>query len=99
MAEERPSANGSPLLRFFGMETGAKAREVAAWCLPYLCLLAAALAGLSYVVQLVNPLPLWVHVVAIVLALVYLFLFLARVRQAGAEARERGGAESDVPED
>jgi len=91
MAGGAERRGGNALLRYFGMETGAKALEVFLWAFPYLCVLAAGLAGMSYLVQLLSPLPLWIYAMAIVLALLYLFLFMARLRQAEAEARLRGG--------
>lgn len=84
-----PSGKERALLRFFGMETGEKAWDVFVWAMPYVGILAAGLVGLSYAVQLLSPLPVWVHVLAICLAVVYFFFFLARVRQAGEEARFR----------
>jgi hypothetical protein len=90
MASAVEQKKGNAILRYFGMETGRKALEVFVWAFPYLCVVAAGLAGLSYLVQLLNPLSFWVYVVAIALSLVYLFLFLARLRQAEAEARLRG---------
>ena len=83
-------------LRFFGLETGEKARETLLWALPYLALMAAALVGMSLLVQWLWPVAGWVHVVAIGLALVYLFAFLARMRQMAAEVRAGdGGQEED----
>lgn len=87
MEEVPGGAETGGVLRFFGMETKQKAVEVTLWVLPYVLLLAAGLAILSYTVQWFFPLPLWIHFIAIALALLYFFFFLARVRQMGAEAR------------
>ncbi|MBI5443096.1 MAG: hypothetical protein HY900_18010 [Deltaproteobacteria bacterium] len=84
---------GAGLLRFFGLETGEKALTVLCWTIPYLALLALGFAGLSYLVQLITPLPVWVYVVASALGLLYFFLFLARMRQMGSEAQARSEAE------
>ncbi|GAB4266172.1 hypothetical protein [Deferrisoma sp.] len=95
MEHQSPSGNG--FLRFFGLETGEKARETILWALPYLLLMAAALVGLSLLVQWLWPVAGWVHAVAIGLALVYLFAFLARMRQMALEARTEP-VDEDRPE-
>jgi phosphotransferase system glucose/maltose/N-acetylglucosamine-specific IIC component len=79
---------GSGFLRFFGLETSAKAKAAVLWMLPYLGLLCGTLAGLSYLVDLLLPQPLWVYATAIVLAAVYFFFFLARMRQMSLDAQE-----------
>jgi hypothetical protein len=84
---------GVALLRFFGLETGAKAWGVLRWTSPFLALLCLGFAGLSYLVQFITPLPTWVYVVASSLALVYFFLFLARLRQMGNETQARSETE------
>lgn len=89
MDSERAERRASPLLVFFGLETREKALEVAGWTLPYLGILCAGFAGLSYLVHLLIKLPLWVYVVASTLGVLYFFFFLARVRQMGEEAHAR----------
>lgn len=81
----------SPILRYFGLETAQRGREALLWALPYLLLLATGLAGLSFVVHWLFPLPLAVYAAAVGLALVYFFLFLARVRTAAERAAEDPG--------
>lgn len=83
--EPRP---GNPVLRYFGLETVERAREVFLWALPFLLLLGAGLAGLSFVVHWLFPLPLVVYVAAAGLALVYFFFFLSRVRAVAERASE-----------
>ena len=78
--------HGNPVLRYFGLETGQKAVETVLWALPYLAIMAAALGGLSFLVNWLWPLPLWVHGLAVGLAVFYMFLFLARMRAAAGEA-------------
>lgn len=84
--EEQPRRRG--FLGFFGLETREKAGEVALWALPYLGVLVAGLAGLSWFVQKFMPIPAWVHALAILLAILYFFFFLARLRQMALEAEE-----------
>jgi hypothetical protein len=83
--EPKPS---NAVLRYFGLETVRQAREVFLWALPFLLLLGAGLAGLSFVVHWLFPLPLVVYVAAAGLAMVYFFFFLSRVRAVAARASE-----------
>jgi hypothetical protein len=93
MAQAPEGKQGSGLLRYFGLETRAKALSVVGWAAPYLGLLGVGFAGLSYLVNLIIPLSLWVYLVASTLAIAYFFFFLARMRQIGAEAEARSHAE------
>ncbi len=92
------AVRGNPVLRYFGLETGQRALETVLWALPYLAIMAAALAGLSFLVNWLWPLSLWVHGLAVGLAVFYMFLFLARMRAAtgaaDAETHRAGGEES-----
>jgi len=83
-ASERGGA-GRLLLAYFGLESREKALSVLSWSVPYLLLLGAGLLGLSFAVQWVFPMSLWVHGAALVLSLAYFFLFLARLRRAAEE--------------
>ncbi len=89
MGADQESSKGPALLRFFGLETPAKAMEATLWICPYLIVLCLALSGLSYLVQMLTPLSPWVYAVAFFLAIVYFFFFLARMRQMGLEAQSR----------
>jgi O-antigen/teichoic acid export membrane protein len=90
---------GNALLRYFGIETGDKARDVLLWSTPYLLFLTAGLVGLSFAVHFFFPLPLWIYVLAIGLPLVNLWFFLARIRQAGIEAQAPVSEDESSPEE
>ena len=92
--EPKPS---NPVLRYFGLETVGRAREVFLWALPFLLLLGAGLAGLSFVVHWLFPLPMGVYVAAAGLALVYFFFFLSRVRAVAERASEESGTGDSPP--
>lgn len=86
-------------LGYFGLETGEKAWDALCWAAPYLLLLGTALLGLSFGVQWLFPLPLWVHGAAVLLALFYFFLFLARMRRSAEDAGTDEGADAGPPPD
>ncbi len=88
MAVDTEPKPGNPVLRYFGLETAERAREVFLWALPFLLLLGAGLGGLSFVVHWLFPLPIGVYVAAAGLALVYFFFFLSRVRAVAERASE-----------
>lgn len=85
-----PEGTGRRVLRYFGLETGKKAGQTLLWTSPYLAILTLALGLLSYLVQRLFPVALWVHLLAIALAILYFFFFLARMRQLSAQAEGTG---------
>jgi hypothetical protein len=87
MEEEVPHRRAG-IRGFFGLESREKALETFVWTLPYLGIVVVSLVSLSWLVQKLNPMPLWVYTLAIVLAILYFFFFLARVRQMGLESHE-----------
>ena len=93
-----PDGTGRKMLRYFGLETGEKAGQTLLWTSPYLAILTLAMGLLSYLVQRLFPMALWVHLVAIVLALVYFFFFLARMRQLSAQAEGAGEGPEEGPD-
>ena len=90
--QRKEERQGSAILRFFGLETGAKALRTLRWTLPYVLSFGAGLAMLSWLSNRLLHLPAWVYVLAIGLALLYTFLFLARVHQLDVQARDPGEA-------
>ena len=78
----------NPVLRFFGLHSGEKAVETLTWVAPYLGLFVCALAAMSLLIQRFFPLPLWVHLAAVVAAGGNCFLFLARIRQSTLEEHD-----------
>lgn len=86
-------------LRYFGLDTGEKARRTVAWVLPYLAFFALILAGLSFGVNYLVPLPLWGFAAAIGVALVMPFFFLARLRAQAEEYRAAASAAKTRDED
>jgi hypothetical protein len=81
---------GPAVLRFFGLETPAKAVRTILWALPYVLALGMGLAGISWFSNRLLRMPIWVYAIAIGLALLYAFLFLARLHEIEAGA-PRGG--------
>ncbi|HEY6009076.1 MAG TPA: hypothetical protein VIU40_12195 [Geobacteraceae bacterium] len=86
-------------LRYFGLDTGEKARRTVVWVLPYLAFFALLLGGLSVGVNYLVPLPLWGFLTAIGVALVMPFFFLARLRAQAEEYRAAAAAAAKKPDE
>ena len=89
MGEDGNAGRGyNPVLRFFGMHNGKEATETLTWVAPYIGMFLCALLGMSLLIQQVFPLPVWVHVVAVLVAGGNCFLFLAWIRQSSLEEHD-----------